>query len=77
MTVEEAIKVIQTERECVSRQQCDRDCAKCDLVMKDTEIISAYDMAISALLLYRRNIGWENSPIRKFVELQTQMGVLI
>lgn len=74
MTVEEAIKVIQTERECVSRQQCDRVCAKCDLVMKDTEIISAYDMAISALLLCRRNIGWENSPIRKFVASQIQMG---
>lgn len=49
MTIDEAIKVIQTEKECVSRKQCDRDCAKCDLVMRDTEIINAYEMAISAL----------------------------
>ena len=49
MKIERAIKVIQTEQKCVSRQQCDRDCAKCDLVMKDTDILEAYDMAISAL----------------------------
>lgn len=51
MTNEKAIEVIKTERRCVLRniRGCDRDCAKCDLVLPDEEILTAYDMAIRSL----------------------------
>ena len=43
------IRVIQTERECVARQQCDRDCGRCDLVMDADEILAAYDYVLDIL----------------------------
>lgn len=51
MTNERAIEIIQTEKKCVQRniRGCDRDCAKCDLVLTDEEILTSYDMAIRAL----------------------------
>lgn len=52
MTENEAIEVIKTEKECVTRNtnnNCDRDCINCDLLMSDEEIFSGYDMAIQAL----------------------------
>ena len=50
MTREEAIKVLQTEIACVKRQDCARiECAKCDLVLEESAILTAYDMAIAAL----------------------------
>ena len=42
-------QVIQTERECVARQQCDRNCAKCDLIMDAKDILSAYDHVLELL----------------------------
>ena len=42
-------QVIERERECVSRQQCDRDCGKCDLVMEAPDILAAYDHALDLL----------------------------
>lgn len=44
-----ARQVIECERECVARQQCDRDCAKCDLVMEADDILTAYDHALDLL----------------------------
>lgn len=51
MTENEAIKVVKTEKACVVRniKGCDRDCANCDLLMKDEDILQGYDMAIQAL----------------------------
>lgn len=51
MNVERAIKVIQTEKKCVLRniRGCDRECDKCDLVLPEEEILTAYEMAIEAL----------------------------
>lgn len=51
MTDYEIIEVLKNERECVLRniKGCDRDCGKCDLVMNDSVIVNAYDMAIMAL----------------------------
>lgn len=51
MTNERAIEVLLTEKKCVLRniRGCDRDCGKCDLVLPDEEILTAYDMAIRAL----------------------------
>lgn len=54
MSNEEAVKIIQTELECIKRNDgtdCDRNCAKCDLVMEDTDIKEALGMAIEALEL--------------------------
>lgn len=50
MTKDEAIKIIQTEMECVSRPDCDRlACAYCDLAMRAEDVLTAYQMAIEAL----------------------------
>lgn len=53
MTREEAIAIIENEKECVNRANkndyCNRDCYNCELVKTDTEILTALDMAISAL----------------------------
>ena len=51
MTNEKAVEVIKTERKCVLRniRGCDRNCADCDLVLSDEDILTAYDMAIRAL----------------------------
>ncbi|MCD7819874.1 MAG: hypothetical protein LUH07_12635 [Lachnospiraceae bacterium] len=52
MTNQEAIKVIQTEAECVRRNilnQCDRQCRFCDLLLEDKQVNEAYDCAIIAL----------------------------
>ena len=39
------LKVLKTERECVSRD-CDRNCGKCDLALGQSEILSVYDTLI-------------------------------
>jgi hypothetical protein len=44
-----ARQIIQREAECVSRQQCDQDCGKCDLVMDANNILAAYARAIELL----------------------------
>ena len=55
MTREEAIAIIENEKECVNRANkndyCNRDCYNCELVKTDTEILTAFDMAIKALQL--------------------------
>lgn len=51
MTREEAMNIIRKERACVIRAEvCNRDCGRCDLVIKTEDIIEAYDMAIFALM---------------------------
>lgn len=55
--VDRAIRVIETEHECVSRD-CDRDCGKCDLVMESDEILSAYD---DVLYLLKRKGTWKRT----------------
>lgn len=52
MTLDEAIKVMETEKTCVNRQgtpQCDRDCVRCNLVLPAEDVLTAYNMVISAL----------------------------
>ena len=50
MTREEAIKILENEKECVNRAEyCDRQCGKCELVKEDNIILKALDIAIEAL----------------------------
>ena len=52
MSIEEAIKIIETEWKCIDRNDgihCDRKCENCDLVMEVNDIREAYNMAINAL----------------------------
>ena len=56
MTLNEVIKVIETERECVARQQCDRDCGKCDLVMETEDILAAYECVLDMLKFFEVKI---------------------
>lgn len=43
------IELMKIERECVSRENCDRNCAACDLVQDREELIDAYDSVIGIL----------------------------
>ena len=53
MTNKEAIKIIENEYACVLRaEDCDRDCANCDLVMDSDDILSAYAKAINCLSFF-------------------------
>ena len=53
--LEQSIKVLENERECVLRQdtpKCNRDelgCHCCDLLLETEEVISGYDTAIKCL----------------------------
>ena len=52
MTKEEACAIIETEATCVKRAEadaCNRDCAKCDLVLSSHDILTAYKMVIDML----------------------------
>ena len=48
--IEQILKVLKTERECISRQndlsKCDRRCGECDLCLSDEEILEVYDFLI-------------------------------
>ena len=50
MTINEAISLMENERTCIVKADtCDRDCAKCELLRKTEDLLSAYDMVIRAL----------------------------
>lgn len=50
MTREEAIKVLENERACVLNDTCQRaECADCAFVMETKSVISALDLALTAL----------------------------
>lgn len=49
MTIDRQIELLKIERECVQRNhdgRCDRDCANCELVQIDTELLEMYDEVI-------------------------------
>lgn len=48
MELTRAIELLEIERECVTRD-CDRDCANCDLVQEQDEIVAMYDEVISRM----------------------------
>lgn len=48
MAENEAKVFLEIEKQCINRN-CDRNCAKCDIVQKVEDLNSAYDTAINAL----------------------------
>lgn len=66
MTENEAVKYIQIEKECINRD-CDRNCAKCDIVQEVDDLNSAYDAAIKALkeVQQYQAIGTHEECVRK------------
>ena len=49
VSLDRAIELMKIERECVSRDWCNRKCEICDLVQKEEDLIAAYDMVIKTL----------------------------
>ena len=52
MTVKEAINILKNEKCCIlvaDKDECTRECSKCDLVMETDVLLTAYDTAIKAL----------------------------
>lgn len=66
MTENEAVKYIQIEKECINRD-CDRNCAKCDIVQEVDDLNSAYDAAIKSLeeVQQYKAIGTHEECVRK------------
>lgn len=51
MTIQRARELMTIERECVKQANtCGRDCAKCDLVQDDKELLDAYETVQLALI---------------------------
>ena len=76
MTVEQILKVLKNERECIKRQgteKCNRvdhpitGCKFCDLCLPDTEILEVYDFLINGyeLLQDKNNVESYTIKIRK------------
>ena len=65
MSTEQILKVLKNERKCIARQngKCDRNCAKCDLCLPDTEILEVYDFLIKGYELLQ-NEGAESYTIK-------------
>ena len=55
MTKQEVLNGLRIERECVSRD-CDRDCAKCDIVQERDWLLKVYDSAITLIENIKPNI---------------------
>jgi hypothetical protein len=73
MTENEAKSFMLIEKECINRD-CNRDCAKCDIVQEVDNLNNAYDMAIKALeeVQQYRQIGTVEE-CRKSVEICKSM----
>ena len=81
MTVERILKVLKNERECIKRQigsnetlmtdglmeNCNRNCAECDLCLPDNEILEVYDFLINGyeLLQDKNNVESYTIKIRR------------
>ena len=53
MTKYEAIEVLKTELQCLKRNNCNRECETCDLVLPAEDIEAAYKKAIEILYIYK------------------------
>lgn len=83
-----AAQLMAIERRCVMRaNECDRDCANCDLVQDDKELIEAFELAHNVLIassfLERRhlsvrtaNMGYKPIDLPQFVKLIGEMCAL-
>ena len=50
MPLERALELLKIERECISRANtCNRDCANCELVQDDKELLEMYDLTIGIM----------------------------
>lgn len=71
MSTEQILKVLKNERECIKRQngKCDRNCAKCDLCLPDTEILEVYDFLIEAYSITEVHINVSKEESEKLIEI--------
>lgn len=56
----DVLEVMRTERRCVIRNSiggCDRDCAKCDLLLPTNDVIAGYDKVIMMIKNLRMMAG--------------------
>ena len=69
MTIEEAIKLMKNEKACILKADtCDRDCAKCELLKKTEDLLSAYDMVIRALEMQKKLAEYSGMDICNWVQ---------
>ena len=52
MTLTRVRELMTIEQECIKKANtCGRDCAKCDLVQEDEELLAAYDIVQTSLVI--------------------------
>ena len=52
MSIDRIIELLEIEKQCVLRntlRECDRDCANCDLVQRDSDLLKMYTAVIDLL----------------------------
>lgn len=61
MTLNRIIELLSIERQCVERNisGCDRNCAQCDLVQTDKDLIEMYSETINILSRIKNTGGTE------------------
>ena len=80
MNTDQILKVLKNERECIRMQSgveapdgsvgiCDRNCAKCDLCLPDTEILEVYDFLIEAYSITEVHINISKEESEKLFEI--------
>lgn len=71
MTNTKAISILENKIKCVERANyCNRDCANCDLVLEDFEILDAYEKAIHSLKYNTKHRKAYKRFKNKYVELK-------
>ncbi len=79
MTENESKAFLEIEKQCINRN-CDRNCAKCDIVQKVEDLNSAYDTAIKALeeVQQYRELGTVEELVqgKKYINLAKQHGTI-
>ena len=66
MDIQQILKVLKNERECITRQgtdKCDKNCGFCELCLPDSEILAVYDFLIEGYELLQ-NKGAESYTIK-------------
>ena len=67
--VDKAIELMENEKTCIIKAgTCDRNCAKCELVKKTEDLLSAYDMAIKSLEMQKKLAEFSGMDICNWVE---------
>jgi len=59
MDCNRTIELLEIEKKCILRnenEECNRDCANCDIVQRTEDLLEAYEMAIACVTLVKYDL---------------------